>query len=179
MVWTLSIPEPTLPFWFGRYNFSVHPKSQVEADPDGYFRNPVSAGPYYVAAGEPGDPVVTLRENPNYPLGPMSVQELELHWVPDPTSRSLLLATGQLDYVYELPPQARATFPPKVETFVVALGGVFHLSINQQISEDHCLSNRDVREAISLTIDRSEVNQRALLGISPPGKGLFLHRPAP
>ena len=173
VVWTLSIPEPTLPFWFGRYNFSVHPKSQVEADPDGYFRNPVSAGPYYVAAGEPGDPVVTLRENPNYPLGPMSVQELELHWVPDPTSRSLLLATGQLDYVYELPPQARATFPPEVETFVVALGGVFHLSINQQISEDHCLSNRDVREAISLAIDRSEVNQRALLGISPPVKGYF------
>ena len=72
-----------------------------------------------------------------------------------------------------MPPQARATFPPEVETFVVALGGVFHLSINQQISEDHCLSNRDVREAISLAIDRSEINDRALLGISPPVKGYF------
>ena len=173
VVWTLSIAEPSLPFWFGRTGFSVHPEAQVEADPDGYFRSPVSAGPYYVAAGEPGDPVVTLKENPNYQLGPMAVKELELHWVPDPTSRSLLLATGQLDYVYELPPQARDTFPPEVETFVVALGGVFHLSINQQISEDHCLSNRDVREAISLAIDRSEINERALLGISPPVIGYF------
>ena len=55
----------------------------------------------------------------------------------------------------------------------MALGGVFHLSINQQISEDHCLSNRDVREAISLAIDRSEINERALLGISPPVIGYF------
>ena len=74
VVWTLSLPEPTLPYWFGRTGFSVHPQAQVEADPDGYFRNPVSAGPYYVASGEPGDPVVTLKENPNYQLGPLSVQ---------------------------------------------------------------------------------------------------------
>ena len=178
VVWTLSLPEPSLPFWFGRTGFSVHPQAQVEADPDGYFRNPVSAGPYYVASGEPGDPVVTLMENPYYQLGPMAVQELELHWVPDPTSRSLLLATGQLDYVYELPPQARATFPPDVETFVVALGGVFHLSINQQLPDDHCLSNRDVREAISLALDRSEINERALLGVLAAGHRLLLHRPA-
>ena len=50
---------------------------------------------------------------------------------------------------------------------------MFHLSINQQIADDHCLANRDVREAISLALDRDEINQRALFGISPPVIGYF------
>jgi ABC-type transport system substrate-binding protein len=172
-VWTLSAPSHGLLGWFARYSFAIHPKDRVEADADAYFRNPVSAGPYVITDGEPGDPVLVLQENPDYPLGPMSVKTLEMHWVPDATSRALLLASGELDQVYEVAPPAKDAFPPEVETYVAPHGGVFHLSINMTLPETHCLSDRNVREAISLAWDRGEINERALFGVSPPVKGYY------
>ena len=170
--WTLSSPEPDFLTWFARYNMSIHPMDRVSADPEGYFREPVSAGPYKISSGAPGDAVIILDENESYPLGPMSVKRLELNWVPDGTTRALQLAQGELDYVYELPAQA-SSFPDEVLTFPVFLGGVFHLTFNMQLPDTHCLSNRDVRAAIALAMDRSDINERALFGNSPPSTGYF------
>ena len=156
------------------YKRQIHPKDLVEADPVGYWQKPtVSAGPYYISDGQAGDPVVTLQENPYYARGPMSIKTLELHWIPDQTARALMLSTGEIDYVYELPPPTKEIFPPEVDTMVMPFGGVFHLSINQELPDTHCLSDVRVRKAISLQMDRDEINKRAVWGIATPATGYF------
>ena len=174
IVWNLSSPQPDILYWWPKYFFSIHPKDLVEADPVGYWQKPtVSAGPYVISDGQAGDPVVTLQENPYYARGPMSIQTLELHWIPDQTARALMLSTGEIDFVYELPPPTKEIFPPEVDTMVMPFGGVFHLSINQDLPDTHCLSDVRVRKAISLQMDRAEINQRAVWGIATPATGYF------
>jgi peptide/nickel transport system substrate-binding protein len=167
MVWTLSQPEANFLDWFAFQFFMVHPKAQIEADPD-YFTHPVSAGPYVLTDWIPGSPTATLTENPNYVHGPMMIKQIEIVSVPDLTSRTLQLAQGDLDYVYDLAPSVRGVISDDVTTYPHAIAGVYHVVFNLSMPADSPLMNRDVREAISLAIDRQMISDRAFYGISGP-----------
>ncbi len=167
MVWTLSQPEVNFIHFFAFQFFLIHPREQIESDPE-YFTHPVSAGPYMLQDWIPGAPTAVLVENPNYVHGPMMIRQLEIVSVPDLTSRTLQLAQGDLDYVFDLAPSVRGVISPDVTTFPHPIAGVYHIVFNLGLPEDHPLMNRDVREAISLAIDRELISQRAFYGISGP-----------
>ena len=145
---------------------AIHPRSKVEADPTNYFNKPVSAGPYFVKEWTPGTASILLAENPNYVGGPMAVKEIEQVEVADTTSRMLQVATGQVQWGYDLPLAARASLPAEVTQKVHPIGGVYHLQFN--LEQTGVLSDARVRQAISLAIDREQVNQKAFFGAAPP-----------
>jgi ABC-type transport system substrate-binding protein len=167
LVWTLSAPEADFLQFFASQYFVVHPKAKIESDPD-YFTHPVSAGPYMIKDWVPGAPSALLEENPNYIGGPRAVHQIETISVPDLTSRTLQLAQGDLDFVFDLAPSVRGVISKDVRTFAHPIAGMYHIVFNLGLPADHPLMNRDVREAISLAIDRDMVNQRAFFGISTP-----------
>lgn len=177
IVWTLSQPEPDFLYFFGFQYVLVHPKGQLENNPD-YFSSPVSSGPYVLTEGGAGSSRLVLDENPNYVHGPVAISRLELIAVPDLTARSLQLGQGQLDYVHDLAPSVRGVIAEDVRTFPHPSGGNFALVINEALGSDHPLSNRDVREAISLAVDRAQIGQRAFFGVSQPVNG-FMYPGAP
>jgi len=146
---------------------AMHPRAKVEADPK-YFEKPVSAGPYFVKEWTPGTASILLAENPNYPNGPMAVKEIEQVEVADTTSRVLQVATGQVQWGYDLPLAARASLPGEVTQKVHPIGGVYHLQFN--LEQTGVLSDAKVRQAISLAIDRDQVNTKAFFGAAPPVK---------
>ena len=147
---------------------AIHPRSKVEADPTSYFNKPVSAGPYVVKEWTPGTASILLAENPNYVGGPMAVKELEQVEIADTTSRVLQVATGQVQWGYDLPLAARASLPAEVTQKVHPIGGVYHLQFN--LEQTGVLSDAKVRQAISLAVDREAVNQKAFFGAAPPVK---------
>lgn len=147
---------------------AIHPRSKVEADPTNYFNKPVSAGPYLVKEWTPGTASILLAENPNYVGGPMAVKELEQVEIADTTSRVLQVATGQVQWGYDLPLAARASLPPEVAQKVHPIGGVYHLQFN--LEQTGVLSDAKVRQAISLAVDREAINQKAFFGAAPPVK---------
>jgi peptide/nickel transport system substrate-binding protein len=162
VVWTLSSPEPDFLLFFGNHFFMVHPKAQIEADPEAYWANPVSAGPYMLDGWTPGSTSAMLVENPNYIHGPMSIQRIEVLSVPDLTSRTLQLAQGDLDYVFDLPPSIRSVIAEDVTTFTHGLGGNYIFVFNTRLPQ---FQDPRVREAISLAIDRQQVGERAFFGV--------------
>jgi peptide/nickel transport system substrate-binding protein len=155
----------------------VHPKAKIEADKD-YFAHPVSAGPYMIKDWVPGSPSALLEENPNYVGGPRAIKQLETVSVPDLTSRTLQLGQGDLDYVFDLAPSVRGVISKDVTTFAHSIAGMYHVVFNLSLPADHPLMNRDVREAISLAIDREAVNKRAFFGISTPATSFLYPGPA-
>ena len=170
VVFHLNAPYIDLSLALAHMAMGIHPQPRIEADPD-YFRHPVSSGPYVVKEWIPGASRWVIESNPHYVGGPMAIDQIELVAVPDPTSRVLQLASGTIDYVYELPVTARPSLPSEVETYQAPLNGQYLIAINNGLPSDHPLRNPKVRQAISLAIDREEINQKAFGGISAPARG--------
>ncbi len=167
VVWTLSQPEGDFTYFFAMYFMPVLPQAKVEGDKD-YFLHPLSAGPYYIKEGKPGDSLFVLAENPNYVHGPMSIQSIDMSVTPDQTSRTLQLGQGDLDFVYELPPSVRGVLAKGVTTYPHNIGGVIHLVFNLRQPPSSPAGNNDVRHAISLALDRNEISQKAFFGVALP-----------
>jgi len=102
----------------------------------------------------------------------MAVKEIDLVSVPDLTSRTLQLAQGDLDFVYDLAPSVRGVISKDVKTEPHPIGGMYHVIFNLKPADANApWLNRDVREAMSLAIDRDLVSKRAFFGISAPATG--------
>jgi peptide/nickel transport system substrate-binding protein len=169
VVFTLPAPEPALKEWLAGYWGWIHPKAQVESLGDAYWQGttPVSAGPYKLKTREAGADSVFLEENPTYKHGPVAIKEIELVYIADLTARALQFVQGDLDYVHDLPAASAGSFPSEVRTWGHLIGGVFFLHFNEQPSpEQPCLLDRDVREAISLAIDRDRIANQVFFGLT-------------
>ena len=170
VVFHLKEPYLDLPLALAHMAMGIHPRSRIEEDPE-YFHHPVSSGPYVLKEWIPGASKWTIEANPNYVRGRMAIERIELVAVPDPTSRVLQLTAGTIDYVYDLPVTARTSLPAEVETYPAPHNGQYHVAFNGGLPDGHPLRNAQVRQAISLAIDRDEVNQKAFGGISAPARG--------
>jgi peptide/nickel transport system substrate-binding protein len=167
VVYKLKSPYPAMGISLSHMALSLHPKSKIEADKD-YFKHPVSSGQYVVKQWVPGTLQWSLAENPNNVDGPLAIKNLDIIAIPDTTSRLLQLSTGAIDYVYDLPFAVRSSLPPEVETHSILVNGIYYLPVNLSLPENSPLRNKDVRHAISMAIDREEVNQKAFGGLSKP-----------
>lgn len=165
IVWKLKAPYPDFPDVLAQQYLFMHPKAQVEADEEGYFEHPVSAGPFVVDEWTPGGPSMRITANPEYWAQP-KLKEIELKTVQDLSSRALQLTQGQLDFVFDLPPSTRESFPPEVKVEPHPLGGMYNVTIN--LDRDGPLSDPKVRQAMSLAIDRQAVSETAFLGLAEP-----------
>ncbi len=172
VIFNMEKPFANLPIALAHMGMSVHPKASIQADKD-YFLHPVSSGQYVIKDWVPGTAQWNLVENPNYVGGPSAAKQVEIVSVADATSRVLQLATGQLDFVYDLPLAARDSLPPEVQTKAVSINGMYHIVVNLTLPKDHPLQNADVRKAISMAIDRDEINNKAFFGISKPATGFM------
>ena len=170
VVFHLKEPYLDLSLALAHMAMGIHPRSRIEEDPE-YFHHPVSSGPYVLKEWMPGASKWTIEANPNYVRGRMAIERIELVAVPDPTSRVLQLTAGTIDYVYDLPVTARTSLPAEVETYPAPHNGQYHVAFNGGLPDGHPLRNAQVRQAISLAIDRDEVNQKAFGGISAPARG--------
>lgn len=136
-----------------------------------FFVHPVSSGPYIIDRWTPGSPVMHLRANKNYWRGTALIQNLELVSTPDPTLRMLQLRTKEVQYSMDLPLVARTQLGPRVKQYVNPIGAVFWIGIDTKTPGP--LSDIRVRHAISLAINRKEINDRAFHGIAPPVGSIF------
>lgn len=164
----LKYPDPDLLHGLSARAVTINPADKVAADPD-YFLHPISAGPYVVTAYTPNGPL-TMKENPNFVGGPMVVKSIEIVSVPDQTSKVLQLATGALDFVWDLPIAAKDSFPPEVRQFIIEVGGANTLYLNMDPAgkAGNKFADKRVRQAISIAINRQEVADKAFLGLVKP-----------
>ncbi len=171
VAYRLSSPKAIFPQFFGFWFAAIWPKDKVAANTDEFFKHPIGAGPYVLKSGAIGDPSFTFEENPTYVLGPRAIKTIEVVAVPDLTSRALQLVQGQLDYVYNLPPSMNLVETPGIEKWTHNGGALYRLNFNLGLAPEHPLRNRDVREAISLAIDREQIASKAFFQLNKPAQG--------
>lgn len=79
-------------------NCSITSKAAVEADPDGFARNPVGTGPYKFSSWDSGSKIVFVA-NEDYFRGPARIKTLTYQLVSDTSAALIALESGDVDVI--------------------------------------------------------------------------------
>lgn len=156
---------PNLPELLSLPAFAIQSPESF-ADPE----NPVGTGPFRFLSREPGVRLV-LGRNEDY-WGQVSIiDKAVIQVVPDARDRTSGLVDGRFHAFDTLPPaDVGADDLPVIEGTDRHRPTVLYLGINQR---DPALSDRRVRKALALTIDRTALRGRALPRGTLPAHGLI------
>jgi len=146
----------------------IVPKKYVEkVGDDGFKRAPVGAGPYKFVSFKPGVELV-VEANEQYWRKTPSVRTLVMRSVPDDSTRLAMLKRGEADIVYNfrgaLAEELRRTPGLTLKPFYIPLP--FWYVFTEQWDPKSPWSDRRVRLAANLAIDRQAINQAETLGFS-------------
>lgn len=171
IVWKFNSPFPEFPYAMAVGILTVNPADRVKANPEAYFRSPVSAGPLYVKSWTPGADDIVLAANPAY-WAKAQVGEATFRATPDPAARQLALEAGTIQYVLDLPIAASQTLKnPAIRVYAHQAPGTFTLTSNM-VREGSPIagagSGKFNRQAISAAINREQIGQVAFFGLMRP-----------
>jgi len=146
----------------------IVPKKYVETvGDDGFKKAPVGAGPYRVVSFTPGIEL-TLEAFESYWRKPPSVKRLILRSLPDETTRAAALKKGDIDIAYFLngPVADDIRRTPDLKLLAARTNGNFFVDFPDQWDPKSPWSDRRVRLAASLAIDRRAINEAEFLGFA-------------
>ena len=169
----LRQPQGSLPSIIAGVGFGIFPAKGI-ADPKTFFSQPAgqpSSGEYQITAWDNSGANVTLERNSNY-WGPKPVvPKLQVIAIQSPSTGILELKNNQLDIMQGFPPSTIGQLSGNgVTGYVVPNYGGYYLYLNDRHSP---LSNVNVRRAISLAVNRTQMKNIAFLGKSTVLTGLF------
>jgi peptide/nickel transport system substrate-binding protein len=171
----LKYPYPALPFMLAQAEMAILPSQSIKAKGASaeklYAGAPLpSAGQFRVKSLTKNE--IILQANPNYAGSQPSVKTLTFKQIDDPNARLAEVQSGQLDYADAIPPKetGQLSAPVEVRTVQAAFGTNF-LQMNNR--PDSLLSDVRIRKAISLAVDRNQIDQIAYGGNASPSLGLF------
>ena len=170
VVISLSSPLPSLPDLLAAPWHAIYPASGL-AKGDAFFNNPVSAGPYMIKSYASDGSQTTLAVNPNYSGAKPAVPTLQFTDVEDENTRIIQLKAHQLDVAGELSPSTLPQLNGNGITGTVnRVFGEYYIWTNDRKQP---LSDVRVRKAISLAVNRQQLNQIVWGGKNIPNGGLF------
>lgn len=161
-------PYGDLPYSLATPYFVVH-------KPGGTDGGSIMTGPYRPTRFVK-DQEMTMEAFGDYWGGPPQIGRINVKLVVDANARALGLQSNDLDMLWGLPPEIVKSFGPDIETMVVPSTRVHSVTFNTVRPP---FSERAVREAMSLGIDRAKVNTVGLDGLGtvtttmfPPNAGM-------
>lgn len=143
-------------------NVSVVNKKVVEADRDGFGRNPVGTGPYKFVSWNSGEKIVLQRFD-EYFRGPASIQDVTFRIIPDTSIGLVALENGEID-VLDNPPKIdkqNIINNEKLKYYETTQGNLTLLAFN---NETGLFTNKKLRQAVSYAIDKEAIILGALEG---------------
>jgi peptide/nickel transport system substrate-binding protein len=163
----LDLKEPSVSLLFqftDRAGMMVSQKAYEATTPAKFATAPVCAGPFKLAEYKPQERVVIERFPQHWRANEYHFDKVVYEPIPDGNVRLLNVRAGQLDLVEQIPPNAVPSIE-KEPNLKVSIGDqpayqmlVFNLNNGPGANPD-IAKHRQVREAISLAIDRKAINQ--------------------
>ncbi|BEP29801.1 ABC transporter substrate-binding protein [Helicovermis profundi] len=150
---------------------SILPKAYVESDDN--FKNPIGSGPYKFVSWDSGDKVV-LERNDNYfdenNMGQMS--KIVFKIIPEGTSRTIALETGEVDIVDELQTIdiKKVKENSDLKLYETPSTRVDFFAMN---NEKKPFDNQKVRQAMNYAIDKDAIMAVAIDGAGTPAKSVL------
>ena len=145
----------------------IVPKKYVErVGEDGFKKAPIGAGPYKFVSFSAGVELV-LEAYGDYWRKAPSVKRLVMRSIPEESTRAAAVRTGEVDLSYLLSAPVADELRRAPGTRIVAplVYGIYWLDFLDQWDKKSPWSDRRVRQAASLVIDRPALNQAEMLGL--------------
>jgi peptide/nickel transport system substrate-binding protein len=173
----LKEPWPDFPTFYVSASGAgwVVPRKYVEkVGDDGFKKAPVGAGPYKFVSFTPGVELV-LEAFDGYWRKAPRVKRLVFRVIPDELTRLAALKRGEIDIAYsirgELADDVQHATGLTLKPTVIS--APYHLYFPEQWELKSPWYHQRVREAASLAIDRTAINQALTLGYSPITGSVF------
>lgn len=141
----------------------IVPQKVVEADPDGFGKNPVGTGPYKFKEAKEGD-YYTLERFDDCWSGKAKTKLLTLKIVPETAQRSILLETGDVDAAYEIAPSNIKRIQDDKNLKVLTCNTMKIIMLNMNCESKGPVGNVKVRKAIAAAIDKNVIVDQLLHG---------------
>lgn len=116
------------------------------------------------------DSEVTIEAFPEHWGGPPPIARIVIKNVPDANARALALQSGDADMVFLMPPETAKGLSSDFERAIIPSTRIQSVIFNHQRLP---FSDRAVREAFSLGVDRDALNRVTLEGAGAPVINLF------
>ncbi|MBU2959392.1 hypothetical protein KO516_00870 [Citreicella sp. C3M06] len=134
-----------------------------------YGRKPVGSGPYMVDEFIGGERF-SLVPNPGYTGSrPATLEKITFMAVPEDGSRMALLETGDVDIVDRVPAESIPTINALDGATVILPDSMFSISMEMVLRGP--LTDKRVREALNISLDRAGMVQGILGGLGTPSQG--------
>lgn len=158
----LKFPFPAAIGCMSSNNMMIVNKKAVEADPEGFARNPVGTGPYMLKEWRSGDRVI-FESFADYYRGEAAIKNVTYRIMSDNTTAVLSLENGETDLrdVLQIADVPNVKANQNLKYYEVEMPCYYLISFN---NEKGIFSNKKVREAVSYAIDREAVLLGALNG---------------
>lgn len=149
----------------------------AEANQPAELRGGVGSGPYVVQSADYGAGNYSLAVNPRYWGAPASVQQVQVRFLPEESSRVVALRSGEVDVIDSITPDSIEQLRGLPGVRIESRPGVrlTHFFYNFRKPRSHPLSDARVRRALSYAIDGEslikDILQDAVVevsGVVPP-----------
>jgi peptide/nickel transport system substrate-binding protein len=171
-----KVPFSPIIGWFfgGDNNYAILPAhllaSYKSLNNVSFNSAPVGSGPYILERWDHGDRL-TLRANPMYYAGKPAIDQLIMPFITDSSTTINELQSGELDAAFVLDASRIAELRaiPNHRVVVTPVPWFYGLAFNL---EDPIVSDRTVREAFALGIDRRTLTQKISQGVYDADTGM-------
>ena len=175
---TFVLKQPYAPF-IANLTTGILPKhiwSGLESDPFIFSKKNIEAigsGPYKISSivrSDEGIPTeVVLRANPDYALGEPNISLLRLKFFANEPALAAAVENGAVESASNLSPASANEIEGMRTILRAPLTRVFGIFFNQ--NENDILTSKDVRRALSLSIDRNDIIESVLFGYGTAADG--------
>ena len=151
-------------------SFAILNEKATEELGDKFARAPVGCGPYKYVSWTEGENI-RLEAFDNYFRGKPSIKKATIKFISDQNTALIGLETGEIDYSYVFPESSKPDIKANKDLTLFYYDSTsFHfITLNHNVE---ALSNKKVRQAINLAINREDV-----IAVALEGEGKVCHIP--
>jgi peptide/nickel transport system substrate-binding protein len=160
------------------FNAAILPKALIQKEGySAYLKHPIGTGPFMWSSASPGVSITVVRNPFYWEKGRPYLNSIVFHVVPADTARATAVVGGQATLAEDPPLDQLAALKSNsaVRVYVFPSTLVELVALNVKKSP---LNNQDVREAISLAIDRASIVRSGLFGYGKPATTFLVGPPA-
>jgi oligopeptide transport system substrate-binding protein len=164
---------------------SVVPREVVQALGKDFRTQPVGTGPFQFHFWE-AERQLVLKKNPDYfESGLPKLDAVQVRFIRSKLSAYAELLNGRLDFMEGIEPalqreildsngKLKAAFHSRFQLFNTPQLTTEYIAIRHDLPADHPLSRPEVRQALSLALDRKALCRYRLMGLAHPATATFI-----
>lgn len=160
-----EVPVATLLYYLSNHANFIVPKSLIDSGND-FNENPVGCGPYKFVSWDAGEKL-TFEAFEDFYEGAPAIQHLTYMIIPESSSRTMALQSGDVDYVIQVnaPDYELLVADENVEVLEKPGTSLNHMMLNNAVAP---FNDENFRKAVNAAINKQDIVDGALYGLASP-----------